>query len=169
MYITHGKTIHFCKDDQAQRSSTTKPSWTSPAHTEIPATKAHVSCQVKLQYNLTAGAHCHQFQLVQLDQKRTRVQQGLNPSLPSWIPSFLMWHKAGMTWHKASYVSFLLQPIRSRIEGSHNQAMKASWTTWNQFIIMPKTCTLWFMDQAHEPQIGKLREMWFGWHQRDLQ
>ena len=25
MLITHGKTIHFCKDDQAQRSSTTKP------------------------------------------------------------------------------------------------------------------------------------------------
>ena len=23
------------------------------------------------------------------------------------------------------------------------------------------------MDQAHEPQIGKLREMWFGGHQRD--
>ena len=128
-----------------------------------------MSCPVKLQHNLIVGAHCHQFQLVQSDQKRIRVQQGLNPSLPSWIPSFLMWHKAGMTWHKASYVSFLLQPIRSRIEISHNQAIKASRTTWNQFIIMPKTCTLWFMDQAHEPQIGKLREMWFGWHQRDLQ
>ena len=23
------------------------------------------------------------------------------------------------------------------------------------------------MDQAHEPQMGKLREMWFGTHQRD--
>ena len=28
-------------------------------------------------------------------------------------------------------------------------------------------CLLWFMDQAHEPQIGKLREMWFGGHQGD--
>jgi len=25
------------------------------------------------------------------------------------------------------------------------------------------------MDQAHEPQMGKLREMWFGGHQGDLQ
>ena len=25
MYITHGKTIHFYRDDQAQKSSTTKP------------------------------------------------------------------------------------------------------------------------------------------------
>ena len=28
-------------------------------------------------------------------------------------------------------------------------------------------CILLFMDQAHEPQMGKLREMWFGGHQRD--
>ena len=28
-------------------------------------------------------------------------------------------------------------------------------------------CILWFMDQAHEPQMGKLREMRFGWYQRD--
>ena len=28
-------------------------------------------------------------------------------------------------------------------------------------------CILWFMDQAHEPQMGKLREMWFGGHQGD--
>ena len=28
-------------------------------------------------------------------------------------------------------------------------------------------CILWFMDQAHELQIGKLREMWFGKHQGD--
>ena len=28
-------------------------------------------------------------------------------------------------------------------------------------------CILWFMDQAHEPQIGKLRKVWFGGHQGD--
>ena len=28
-------------------------------------------------------------------------------------------------------------------------------------------CILWFMDQAHEPQMGELREMWFGGHQGD--
>ena len=30
-----------------------------------------------------------------------------------------------------------------------------------------KMCILWFMDQAHEPQMGKLREMWFGGYQGD--
>ena len=28
-------------------------------------------------------------------------------------------------------------------------------------------CILWFMDQAHEPQMGKRREIWFGGHQGD--
>ena len=28
-------------------------------------------------------------------------------------------------------------------------------------------CILWFINQAHEPQMGKLRETWFGGHQRD--
>ena len=28
-------------------------------------------------------------------------------------------------------------------------------------------CILRFMNQAHEPQMGKLRELWFGGHQRD--
>ena len=131
----------FCKDDQAQRSSTTKPSWTSPAHTEIPATKAHVSCQVKLQYNLTAGAHCHQFQLVQSDQKRTRVQQGLNPSLPSWIPSFLMWHEAGMTWHKAGK----LQPtVFSFFSNPFGQGLRATitrpWKLLEQLKISSLSC-----------------------------
>ena len=28
-------------------------------------------------------------------------------------------------------------------------------------------CILWFMDQAHEPQMGKLREMWFRGNQGD--
>ena len=90
MFITHGKTIHFCKDDQAQRSSTTKPSLASPAHIQIPAAEAHVSCPVKFQYNLIAEAHHHQFQLDQSNQKRTCVQQGLNPSLLSSFPSFVM-------------------------------------------------------------------------------
>ena len=43
----------FCKDGQAQRSSTTRPSWVSPAHMQISASKTHVSCQVKVQHNLT--------------------------------------------------------------------------------------------------------------------
>ena len=43
MHITHGKTIHFCRDNQAQRSLATKPSWVKPAHTQIPATEGHVS------------------------------------------------------------------------------------------------------------------------------
>ena len=28
-------------------------------------------------------------------------------------------------------------------------------------------CILWFMNQAHELQMGKLREMWFGGQQGD--
>ena len=39
-----------CRDWQAQRSSTTRPSWASPAHMKIPAAEAHVSCLVKSQY-----------------------------------------------------------------------------------------------------------------------
>ena len=37
MYVTHGKTIHFCRNDQAQKSSTTKPNWVRTAHTQISA------------------------------------------------------------------------------------------------------------------------------------
>ena len=33
----------FCRDNQAQGSLTTKPSWASPAHTQIPAARDHVS------------------------------------------------------------------------------------------------------------------------------
>ena len=45
----------------------TKPKYkaqlSQPTHIQILATEAHVSCPVKFQYNLTAGAHYHQFQL----------------------------------------------------------------------------------------------------------
>ena len=50
---------------------------------------------------------------------------------------------------------FLLQPIQSRTKSSHDQAIKAPKTTWNQFIFILKMCILWFMDQAHKPQIGE--------------
>ena len=33
----------FCRDNQAQGSVTTKPSWTSPAHTQMPAARGHMS------------------------------------------------------------------------------------------------------------------------------
>ena len=42
----------------------------SPVHIQIPAPEAHVSCPVKLQHNLTAGAHHHQFQHVQSRSKK---------------------------------------------------------------------------------------------------
>ena len=86
-----------CRDGQAQRSSTTRPSWANPTYMKIPTAEAHVSCPVKFQCNLTTGAHHHQFQLDRSDKKRTRVQQGLNPSLLSSFSSFLMWHKAEVT------------------------------------------------------------------------
>ena len=33
----------FYRDNQARGSLTTKPSWTSPAHTQIPVARGHVS------------------------------------------------------------------------------------------------------------------------------
>ena len=33
----------FCRNNQAQGSLTTKPSWPSPVHTQIPAARGHVS------------------------------------------------------------------------------------------------------------------------------
>ena len=83
-----------------------------------------------------------------------------------------MWHKAEgdviETWEaSASCPFFLLQPIRSRTKSRHDQAIKAPKTTWNQFIFILKTCILWFMDQAYELQMEKLREMWFRGHQGD--
>ena len=42
-----GKNYSSCRDGQAQRSSTTRPSWASLAHMKIPAVEAHMSCPVK--------------------------------------------------------------------------------------------------------------------------
>ena len=83
-----------------------------------------------------------------------------------------MWHKAEgdvtENWEAStSCPFFLLQPIQSKTRGSHDRVIKAPETTWIQFIFILKTCILWFMDQAHEPQMGKLREMWFKGHQGD--
>ena len=83
-----------------------------------------------------------------------------------------MWHKAESdvieSWEASTYCPFfLLQLIWSRTKNSHDQAIKAPEATWNQFIFILKTCILWFMDQAHESQMGKLREMWLGGHQGD--
>ena len=33
----------FCRDNQVQGSLTTKPSWTNPAHTQIPVARGQVS------------------------------------------------------------------------------------------------------------------------------
>ena len=130
-----------CRDGQAQRSSTTRPSWASPAHIQIPIAEAHVSYPVKFRHNLTVEAHCHQFQLVQSNQNRTCVQQGLNPSLPSWIPSFLMWHKARMTWHKARKLQPAVFPFFSNPFG---QGLKAAitrpWKLLEQLEISSLSC-----------------------------
>ena len=83
-----------------------------------------------------------------------------------------MWQKAESdvteSWEaSASCPFFLLQPIWLRTKSSHHQAIKVPETIWNQFISILKMCILWFMDQVHEPQMGKLREMWFEGHQGD--
>ena len=72
----------FCSDNQAQESLITKPSWTSPAHTQNPAVESlrEVTSQISAQ---TTRAFPIRFQLVQSNQKMTRVPQGLNPSFTS--------------------------------------------------------------------------------------
>jgi len=52
---------------------------------KILAAEGHVSYPVKFQYNLTAGARHHQFQLDQSNQKRTHVQQGVKPFIAKFI------------------------------------------------------------------------------------
>ena len=74
----------FCREDQAQRSWTTRPSWAGPAHMQISAAEAHVSCQVQVQHNLTTGTHYHQFQLIKSYQRRTRLA-GVKPFLTKFI------------------------------------------------------------------------------------
>ena len=72
----------FFSDNQAQESLITKPSWTSPAHTQNPAVESlrEVTSQISAQ---TTRAFPIRFQLVQSNQKMTRVPQGLNPSFTS--------------------------------------------------------------------------------------
>ena len=51
MNITHGKTLYFVVITKPKESLTTKPSWTSPAHTQNPATKSlrEVTSQISVQ------------------------------------------------------------------------------------------------------------------------
>ena len=171
MYITLGKAIHFYRDDQAQRSSTTKPSWANPAYIQIQQLKLTWAVQSNFNTTWQLEPITISSNLSNQIRRGKRVQQRLNPSVPSWIPSFLMWHKTEVTWQKVGKLQLAVSQSFSNPfgqgQGRHNQAMKDFETTWNQFIIMPKTCTFWFMNQAHEPKWGKLREMWFGRHQRD--
>ena len=63
MNITHGKTLHFVVITKPRESLTTKPSWTSPAHTQNPATESlhEVTSQISAQ---TTGAFPIKSQLV---------------------------------------------------------------------------------------------------------
>ena len=76
------KNSSFFSDNQAQESLITKPSWTSPAHTQNPAAESlrEVISQISAQ---TTRAFPIRFQLVQSNQKMTCVPQGLNPSFTS--------------------------------------------------------------------------------------
>ena len=116
-YILLGKTIHFCRNDQAQRSSTTKPSWASPAHIQIPAGEAHMSWLVKSQHNLTTGGHHHQFRLVQSDQKKDTCPARVKSFLAKFISSFLMWHDKKLGSFSQLYL--LPSPTHSVLDQAH--------------------------------------------------
>ena len=51
MNITHGKILHFVVMTKPNESLTTKPSWTSPTHTQNPATESlhEVTSQISTQ------------------------------------------------------------------------------------------------------------------------
>ena len=51
MNITHGKTLHFVVITKSKESLTTKPSWTSPAHTQNPTAESlrEVTSQISAQ------------------------------------------------------------------------------------------------------------------------
>ena len=138
----------FCRDNQAQGGLTTKPSWTSPAHTQMLAAKGHVSWPAEIQYNWTARALSHQVQtcLNQIRKGHVSLKSWIFPSQAE-IPSFLMWHKAEMdvteNWESsANCPFFLLQPSWSKIKSNHDQAIKAPEATWNQLIFILKMCIL---------------------------
>ena len=171
MYITHGKTIHFegmtkPKEAQLQGSTELANSHTNPSSWSSRKLASQVSTQPDSWSLLPSVLACP----IRLEDDTCLA--GVKPFLAKLISIIShvtqSWDDMTLSWKvSASCLSFLLQPIWSRNKGSHDQAMKASGTTWNQFIIMPKMCTLWFMDQAHEPQIRNLRDMWFRRHQRD--
>ena len=80
----------------------------------------------------------------------------------------MMWQKARKAEKaSASCYFFLLQHIQSRNQSCHDQTSEAHEATQNQLIFIQKICIFRFMNQAHELQMGKLREMWFEGHQRD--
>ena len=116
----------FCRDKQAQRSSTTKPSWASPAHTQILAAEAHVSWPTKFQHNLTAGAHSHQVPACPIRSEDGTCPLGVKPVLHKLkLYHFSCDIKLKATWQKAGRASascpfFLLQSIQSRTKSSHD-------------------------------------------------
>ena len=73
----------------------------------------------------------------------------------------LMWQKAGKA--SASCHFFLLQPSQSKIKSSHDQTFEAPKNDIKSAHFHTKNV----YSQVHEPQMGKLREMWFGGHQGD--
>ena len=82
--------------------------------------------------------------------------------LSSDIKLKVMWEKARKARKaSASCYFFLLQLIQLRKQSCHDQTSEAPETTQNQLIFILKICIFWFMNQAHEPQMGKFRKMWF--------
>ena len=103
----------FCRDNQAQRSSTTKPNWANSAHTQIPAVGGHVSWPAKFQQQLNSWSP-----FPSGPNLSNQIRRG-HMSLKGWIlpsqaeiPSFLMWHKVEIdvieSWKVSASCPFFL-------------------------------------------------------------
>ena len=157
MNITHGKTIHLVgmaspkklnyKAQLSQPSSYTNSNrWSSHELTSQVSTKPD-----SLRPSPSIPA-------LPIRSEKDTCPAGVKPFLTKFIFHHfscdikLMWHNINLGKLQLVVLPFFSNPFRPRTKGSHNQAMKASGTTWNQLIILPKMCTFWFMDKAHEPK-----------------
>ena len=117
----------FCRDNQAQRSSTTKPSWASPAHTQIPVVGDHVSWPAKFQHNYTTRAHSHQVPTYPIRSEEDTCPSVVKPFLHKLkFYHFLCDIKLKVMWQKAGK----LQPVVSSFfSNPSSQELRATMTS----------------------------------------
>ena len=103
-YVYHPwQNYSFCRDNQTQRSSTTKSNWASPSHTQILVAGDHVSWPAKFQHNQTTGAHSHQVPTCPIRSEEDMCPSGVKPFFHKLkfhhfscdIKLKVMWQKVG--------------------------------------------------------------------------